>query len=147
MERGPDQKRFYVHKAVFKNNVYHKTKCRPFRLSPLEKQIIAKYLKNLCENDIIKPVADGHAGVNLFLVGKHSPGDSGDKEGNEGWKNLKKEYERDLARYMESSIPTDKKSNVIPKKNIKNSEDLSTNKKVEKRNTLMSTKNLVNEST
>ena len=82
---GRIRRDFYVHKAVFRNNVYHKTKCRPFRLSPLEKQIIAKYLKNLCENDIIKPVADGHAGDNLFLVGKHSPGNSEEKEGNEEW--------------------------------------------------------------
>ena len=33
---GRIRRDFYVHKAVFKNNVYHKTKCRPFRLSPLE---------------------------------------------------------------------------------------------------------------
>ena len=76
-------------------------------------QIITKYLKNFCEKDIIKPVADGHAGVNLSLVGKHSPGDSGKREGNEGWKNLKKEYE---GRFNIKS--TRKKKKLCPDVNI-----------------------------
>ena len=91
---GRIRKDFYVHRAVFKNDRYHKTKCRPFRLSPREKQVIAKYLKNLTENDIVTPVADGHAGVNLFLVGKHSPGGKEDKEGNEGVEKLREQYEK-----------------------------------------------------
>ena len=90
---GRIRKDFYVHKAVFKNDRYHRTKCRPFRLSPKEKTVIAKYLKNLCENEIVTPVADGHAGVNLFLVGKTSPSGVEDKDGNEGWEELRKQYE------------------------------------------------------
>lgn len=83
----------YVHKAVFYDQRYHNTRCRPFRLSPKEKQVIAKYPKNLCGNEIISPTGEGKAGVHLFLVGKHSLGANGENEGNEGWKSLKKEYE------------------------------------------------------
>ena len=31
-------------------------------------QVIVRYLKNGCENEVVTPVADGYAGVNLFSV-------------------------------------------------------------------------------
>ena len=130
---GRIRKDFYVHRAVFKNDRYHKTKCRPFRLSPREKQVIAKYLKNLCENDIVTPVAEGHAGVNLFLVSKNSPGGKDDKEGNEGVEKLRAQYEKEFNLKPENS-KVKKKVNIKETKksyedfknenNIKDEEDL-----------------------
>ena len=93
---GRIRRDFYVHKAEFKNDRYHRTKCRPFKLSPREKTVIAKYLKNLVENEIVTPVADAHAGVNLFLVGKISPSGVDNKEGNEGWEELRARYEKEF---------------------------------------------------
>ena len=73
--------------------------------------MIAKYLKNLCENEIISPTAEGKAGVHLFLVGKNSPGNNGENEGNEGWKALRKEYEDRFQIKIEENNKKNRKTN------------------------------------
>ena len=65
----------------------------------------------MCENEIISPTAEGKAGVHLFLVGKHSPGADADKEGNEGWKTLKKEYEKQFGIKIEEKNKQKQKAN------------------------------------
>ena len=110
---GRIRRDFYVHRAEFRNDRYHRTKCRPFKLSPREKTVIAKYLKNLVENEIVTPVADAHAGVNLFLVSKISPSGVDNKEGNEGWEELRARYEKEFN--IKSETQDTKKKNVVVK--------------------------------
>ena len=90
---GRVRRSFFVHRAEFKNSRFHNCPAKPFRINPLEKKIVAKYLQNLLDSDLIEPTARARGGVSLFLVEKQEEKSSSEifKDDDIGWKKLREE--------------------------------------------------------
>ena len=127
---GRVRKSFFIHTAKFKDSRFHKMKCRPFRLNPKERIVIAKYLKNLCENDIVAPTSSARNGVNLFLVPKPSSMEEQVVIGNEGWQELKKEYENTFDQAAESDGSSPWNGSEKPSKHKSNESEKPSKQKI-----------------